>query len=307
MLDYRRKHRLAEKGRPRRPASEEVPLLPHPLRVTIDPQYELKYPLLADGENHEAQDKNWAAQQNPNCKHVVLHLTDVGPKYSQNIRQPENWKELGQITYQATRATDPWAHMEKRSTFAMLDTPITLRMRGHLHYCKSFLYFFSSEPQLHQAWVYRNMFCVICFFNFVVVPHQSLWLTSNLKVMNVIIASQHSVRSGIMIRLQDVWPALAQSNIGLLNAIIAAAASNQAVRDAEIIQPDPHHPLKDTKLRPHSVDYFFHQAEAIRFINENLSDPAEACSDATLGAVTFVICSDVSHPIFLIFDINLIQ
>jgi hypothetical protein len=110
----------------------------------------------------------------------------------------------------------------------------------------------------------------------------------------VIVAPQQIICSATTIGLQKVWPALAQSNPDLLHAFIAVSASNQAARDAEISHSDPQDQLNEKNLRPHYADYLFHQAEAVRFINERLSDPTKACSDATIGAVTFLICSDVS-------------
>jgi hypothetical protein len=113
----------------------------------------------------------------------------------------------------------------------------------------------------------------------------------------VMVASHETVRSGTMIGLQEIWPVLVQSNPDLLHAIIATSASNQAGRDAEIMCSNPQDLLQEKTLMPHSRDYLFHQAKAIQFINEKLLDPAKACADATLGAVIFLICSDVSPTI----------
>lgn len=97
-----------------------------------------------------------------------------------------------------------------------------------------------------------------------------------MEVVNVITAPQYVIRSGTITRLREIWPALAQSNPDLLNAIIATTASNQALRDAEFIYTDPQDLLQEMYLTPHTTDYLFHQAKAIQFINDKLSDPAEA-------------------------------
>jgi hypothetical protein len=291
MLDYRRKHRLAETGPRRRPVAKKNLLPAARLSRTGDSQYDLQYSLSASGEN-----KDLEARDSANFNNVDLHITDRGLKYPQNTPQLDNRNRYGPKKYQAPIATENWVLIDEWGTFNVLDRPITLRMRGHLHYCKFHRLLLLYPNPITPSMGIQEMLDVIGFLDIRYCSSSNSIANESMKVVNVITASQHSVNS--VIQWQQIWPALAQSNPGLLHAIIAITASNQAERNAEIIHSDLQDILQERKLRPNSTDYLFHQAEAVRLINEKLSDPAEACSDATIGAVTLVLCSDVSCTAF---------
>ena len=269
MLDYRHKHRLAQSRLRRMPAADLGPLVARQPSRASDSSYEPNCSPVAKREKHQTQNKNLEAPENCNLNDVDLYMENMNLKYSQ-------------IT---------WPHLDEWSTFTTLHSPVSLRMRGHLHYCKFDRYYVQRRNPV-TASIEISTYQII-----VVIPPQALWLTLSMKVVNVIVASQRIIRSGAVVGLQEFWPTLAQSNPDLLHAIIATSASNKAARDAEVTCGDLQDLLQENNLHPNYTDYLFHQAEAIRLINGKLSDPAQACSDATLGAVTLLMCSNVSCTI----------
>ncbi|KAK2763180.1 hypothetical protein FQN54_009816 [Arachnomyces sp. PD_36] len=82
--------------------------------------------------------------------------------------------------------------------------------------------------------------------------------------------------------------AFAQENAGLLHGLISGAATYQGM--AKGIPPPygaEHLPIES--LHPITVDSLYHKGEAIRLVNEKLSNPIEATTDATVVAIT-VLC-----------------
>ena len=51
---------------------------------------------------------------------------------------------------------------------------------------------------------------------------------------------------------------------------------------------------------PQANSYFWHRGEAMRLISQNLTDPTEAISDATIGAVAVLSASDNSVSLYLL-------
>ena len=49
---------------------------------------------------------------------------------------------------------------------------------------------------------------------------------------------------------------------------------------------------------PQANSYFWHRGEAMRLISQNLADPRQATSDATIGAVAILSCSDNSVSLY---------
>ena len=57
-----------------------------------------------------------------------------------------------------------------------------------------------------------------------------------------------------------------------------------------------------TRGGPQASSYFWHRGEAIRLISQNLADPEQATSDATIGAVALLSAADNSVSISILID-----
>jgi hypothetical protein len=80
-----------------------------------------------------------------------------------------------------------------------------------------------------------------------------------------------------------------------MHAIVATAATSQAMWEGELIGPHLRQRVRDRLIGPNTLDSLTYKAETARLINEKLSDPAEAASDATIAAVAILTSSEVSH------------
>ena len=80
---------------------------------------------------------------------------------------------------------------------------------------------------------------------------------------------------------------------------MAVAASDPAMFHATLCLVALH--KVQTSGEPRTRSYFWHRGEAIRLISQNLADPEQATSDATIGAVAVLSASDnsVSVCIFM--------
>lgn len=85
---------------------------------------------------------------------------------------------------------------------------------------------------------------------------------------------------------------MVQQDPASLHACICVAASNMALQAGEF-------PLKDPNNRSSSpllLDTFHHRGETIRLVNEGLSDPVKASSDALIAAVSILLTIEVCLP-----------
>ncbi len=58
--------------------------------------------------------------------------------------------------------------------------------------------------------------------------------------------------------------------------------------EGDLVRPDLRKRVRDKLIGPNSFDSLTYKAETARLINEKLSDPVEAASDATIAAVAIM-------------------
>lgn len=78
---------------------------------------------------------------------------------------------------------------------------------------------------------------------------------------------------------------------------MSVAASDPAMFHATLCLVALH--KVQTQVEPQAKSYFWHRGEAIRLISQNLADPKQATSDATIGAVAILSASDNVFPCVL--------
>lgn len=94
------------------------------------------------------------------------------------------------------------------------------------------------------------------------------------------------------------WGGFAQESPGLLHGLISGAATHHAM--ARGIPPTygVEH-LSIESLHPTTVDSLYHKGEAIRLVNKQLSNPADATTDPTVIAITVLLIGEVCDVPFL--------
>jgi hypothetical protein len=98
----------------------------------------------------------------------------------------------------------------------------------------------------------------------------------------------HPLQTRYKPKLQAHWAALIQRDPAILHATICMATSNDAMRAGELPIRDPNQ--KRSQL---VIDTFHHRGETIRLVNEGLSDPVKASSDALIAAVSTLLTIEV--------------
>jgi hypothetical protein len=83
-----------------------------------------------------------------------------------------------------------------------------------------------------------------------------------------------------------------------MHALVATGATSQAMWEGELMRPDLKRRVQDRLVGQNSMDSLTFKAETARLINEKLSDPVEAASDATIAAVSILASTEVS-PLLL--------
>ena len=81
---------------------------------------------------------------------------------------------------------------------------------------------------------------------------------------------------------------------------ISVAISDPAMFHATLCRVALH--KVQTRGGPQANSYFWHRGEAIRLISQNLADPGQATSDATIGAVALLSASDNSVSLSVLFN-----
>ncbi|KAJ5912903.1 hypothetical protein N7504_001786 [Penicillium tannophilum] len=101
----------------------------------------------------------------------------------------------------------------------------------------------------------------------------------------------HPLQSRYKPKLQAHWASLIQRDPATLHATICMSTSNAAMQRGEL-------PLRDPDANvwrpPLVVDTIHHRGETIRLVNEGLSDPARACSDELIAAVSTLLTIEIA-------------
>ena len=79
-----------------------------------------------------------------------------------------------------------------------------------------------------------------------------------------------------------------------MHAMAATAATSRAMLDGDLVERD----LDLKMIGPNSLDALTYKMETARLINERLSDPQEAASDAMIAAVAILASSEVRNSFF---------
>ncbi|KAJ5184855.1 Protein of unknown function DUF3468 [Penicillium cf. griseofulvum] len=99
----------------------------------------------------------------------------------------------------------------------------------------------------------------------------------------------HPLQTRYKPKLQAHWASLIQRDPAILHATICMATSNDAMRAGELPIRDPNQ--KRSQL---VIDTFHHRGETIRLVNEGLSDPVKASSDALIAAVSTLLTIEIA-------------
>ena len=91
--------------------------------------------------------------------------------------------------------------------------------------------------------------------------------------------------NSLAVNPEGMWLSVAVSDLAMFHATLSLVALHKF----------------QTRGGPQASSYFWHRGEAMRLISQNLADPGQATSDATIGAVAILSASDnaVSLPILL--------
>ncbi|KAJ5131053.1 uncharacterized protein N7515_007092 [Penicillium bovifimosum] len=99
----------------------------------------------------------------------------------------------------------------------------------------------------------------------------------------------HPLQTRYKPKLQAHWASLIQRDPAILHATICMASSNDAMHAGELPIRDPNQ--KRSQL---VIDTFHHRGETIRLVNEGLSDPVKASSDALIAAVSTLLTIEIA-------------
>jgi hypothetical protein len=128
----------------------------------------------------------------------------------------------------------------------------------------------------------------VCKYFYTVLAYRACILTQSL-VLHDLTQAAHPLQTRYKPKLQAHWASLIQRDPAILHATICMASSNDAMQAGELPIRDPNQ--KRSQL---VIDTFHHRGETIRLVNEGLSDPVKASSDALIAAVSTLLTIEVS-------------